>query len=56
MIWENGIETVGCRLCGRTELDTTEVTQQQQQCAYVTLTSYVFSNYVMCHHLMMGLS
>jgi len=22
---------VGCRLCGRTELDTTEVTQQQQQ-------------------------
>ena len=28
---------MGCRLWGRTESDTTEVTQQQQQCAYAGL-------------------
>ena len=33
---------VGCRLWGRTESDTTEVTQQQQQQSLMTVTSSVY--------------
>ena len=34
---QGGGSLVGCRLWGRTELDTTEATQQQQQQQYIKL-------------------
>ena len=45
---------VGCRLWGRTELDTTEVTQQQQQYSIVTTYNFFIhlsvSEHLGCFH------
>ena len=39
---------MGCRLWGRTESDTTEATEQQQQEQYRLISPFLLAFYIMC--------